>query len=736
MATYRDILMMLWETFTIITPPFADPIKSQYITTMTKTIRIILMISLILLAAPLFSNSEHYSDINQLKGSSSPYLLQHADNPVHWLPWGNEAFAEARRLDRPILVSIGYSTCHWCHVMEHESFEDPNTASIMNDLLITIKVDREQLPEVDAFYMEAASLMGGSTGWPLNVFIDHEGKPFFAGTYFPTANWQSLIRRVDDLWSNQRDKLTESGEALTNAIKNYSSRSAGSLSLTDFTIENGKSISSDYMSSLISRFDKEYPGFPSTGGTQFPPTSSLSFLLEYPDIRGREMAEQILETMQNSGLHDRVGGGFHRYTTDREWRVPHFEKMLYDNAQLMALYSRASIIFDRTDLLQTAIDIGDYLIQDMKVLDRNGNFSGFATAEDADDPIGEGAFYAWSPEEIRKLLPKDIAENLIRFWDIKDFSGERTHEPVPGWIPYSLGKLDIPGPDRTLYRDILLDARNKRPRPGRDYKVLTDLNGLTLEGFSVLARVSGETRFIKEVDNLSAFLIDRYIKEGVVRSNGIAPYITDYAYTITGLTAAYPVLENPLLIDIAEKISLKAVEDLSTGLGSFYSSPKDSLNLPVRKIDSFDTQVPSGLNSLALGFARLYGITGNKSYKTKVGKILETQKNLMLSYPGAYSTLLRANLLINKEWHIVLAGDSNLQIYNQLKNKLLKYLGSDSLIITAKGKGNELWTLLEGRKELTQAQVLICNENSCLLPVYSVEELDQRLREADILPIL
>ena len=691
---------------------------------------------LYLMAVPLFSETEYYSDTNQLKGSSSPYLLQHADNPVHWLPWGDEAFAEARRLDRPILVSIGYSTCHWCHVMEHESFEDPDTASIMNDYLITIKVDREQLPEVDAFYMEAASIMGGSTGWPLNVFIDHEGKPFYAGTYFPTANWQNLIRRVDDLWSNQKDKLTESGEALTSAIKNYSSRSAGSLSLTDFTIEDGKSISSDYMSSLISKFDKEYPGFPASNGTQFPPSTTLSFLIEYQDLHGREMAEKILDTMQYSGLHDRVGGGFHRYTTDREWRVPHFEKMLYDNAQLMALYSRASVIFNRSDFLQTAVDIGDYLIRDMKVFDRNGKFYGFATAEDADDPVGEGSFYAWLPNEIRRLLPEDIAEQLIKYWDIKDFNGESTHEVVPGWIPYSLGTsiLDNPGPDRNLYRDILLDARNKRPRPGRDYKVLTDLNSLALEGFSILARVSGESRFIKEVDNLSAFLVDRYVKEGVVRSSGIAPYITDYAYMITGLTAAYPVLDNPQLIEMAEKISLNAVEDLSTGLGSFYSSPKDSLNLPVRKIDSFDTQVPSGLNSLALGFARLYGITGNKSYKTRVEKILETQKNLMLAYPGAYSTLLRANLLKNKEWHIVLAGDSNLQIYNQLKMELLKSLGSDYLIITDKGQGNELWTLLEGRKDLTQPQVLICNENSCLLPVYSVEELDQRLREARILP--
>ena len=692
------------------------------------------MISLFLMAASLFS--DNYSDKNQLKGSSSPYLLQHADNPVHWLPWGDEAFAEAKRLDRPILVSIGYSTCHWCHVMEHESFEDPNTASIMNEFLITIKVDREQLPEVDAFYMEAASLMGGSTGWPLNVFIDHEGKPFYAGTYFPTENWQNLIRRVDELWSTQRDKLYESGDSVTKAIQDYSSKSVGSLSPSEFSLEDGKSVSSDYLTSLISRFDKEYPGFPSPGGIQFPPTSSLSFLLEYPDTRGRDMAEQILETMQNSGLHDRVGGGFHRYTTDRLWRVPHFEKMLYDNSQLMAIYSRASVVFDRGDFLQTAIDIGDYLIRDMKVFSGDGQFLGYATAEDADDPVGEGAFYSWSPDELRKLFPKDIAENLIRFWDLKDINGERTVEPVPGWIPYPLEniKFGTSIPDRSLFRDLLILERSKRPRPGRDYKILTDLNGLVLEGFSVLARVSGEKRFIFEVKQLSTILIDTYKRVGIVRSPDIAPYITDYSYLVTGLSAAYPVLEDPGLIEIAEEISAKAVEDLATGLGSYYSSPIDILNLPVRKVDSFDTQVPSGLNSLALGFARLYGITGNKSYKNRVEKILGTQKKLMQSYPGAYSTLLRANLLLSKEWHIVLAGNPELEIYKQLKDTLLKSIGSDYLIITAKGNGNELWALLEGRKNLVQPQVLICNDRSCLLPVYSVDELDKRLIEAGILP--
>jgi uncharacterized protein len=701
---------------------------------MTKTIRVTLMISLFLLAAALYSDSEHYSDKNQLQGSSSPYLLQHADNPVNWLPWGDEAFAEARRLDRPILVSIGYSTCHWCHVMEHESFEDPNTASIMNNYLITIKVDREQLPAVDAFYMEAASLMGGSTGWPLNVFIDHEGKPFYAGTYFPTELWQNLIRRVDELWTTQREKLIESGESLTNAIQSSTQRSAGSLTSSDSSRINYQKIIDSYISSLNSRFDSQYPGFPGPGGTQFPPTGTLSFLLEYQNDSTREITEKILETMQDSGLHDRVGGGFHRYTTDRAWRVPHFEKMLYDNAQLMAIYARASVLFNRDDFLQTAKDIADYLIRDMKVINETDQFSGYATAEDADDSVGEGAFYAWSREDLRKALPVSVADKLINNWDIKSFSGERTEEPVPGWIPYPLGNNNENSPiDRSLFRSILLNVRKNRPRPGRDNKVLTDLNGLVLEGFSVLSRVSGEDKYITEVKNLSDFLITRYNREGIIRTTGISPYITDYSYMILGLSSAYPILENPQLIKIAEEIAENAKKDLSTGLGSFYSSSKDNLILPVRKVDSFDTQVPSGLNSLALGFARLYGITGNKEYLDSVRQILLSQKDLLNSYPGAFSTLLRANLLINKEWHIVLAGNPDNPVYKQLKNKLLRSLGSDYPIITTKGDGNETWALLQERKELTDAQVLICNDRSCLLPVYSVQELESRLFDAGII---
>jgi len=706
---------------------------------MTKINRIITMNLLLFLSTPLFSVSQHFSDKNQLKESSSPYLLQHADNPVHWLPWGDGAFAEARRLDRPVLVSIGYSTCHWCHVMEHESFEDPITASLMNNSIISIKVDREQLPGVDAFYMEAASLMGGSTGWPLNVFVSPDGKPFYAGTYYPPDVWQKLIRRVAELWSSDRTKLIESGKALTDAVQTYSERSAGSLSNSNFTKENADAAISTYMASLVSRFDEDYPGFPSPGGTQFPPTVTLSFLLEYQDKSGSktaaEMAERILETMQNSGLQDRVGGGFHRYATDRGWRVPHFEKMLYDNAQLMALYSRASVIFNRPDFLQTAIDIGDYLIRDMKVYNKEGEFIGYATAEDADDPVGEGAFYAWSPEEIKKLLPPKIADNLIKSWNLKTYKGKRTQEPIPGWIPYLLGykgpKLTL---DRSQYRADLFNAKEKRPRPNRDTKAITDLNSLALEGFSVLARVSGKRRFIQETADLAAFLVDRYKTEGLIRSSKISPYISDYSYMVLGLTAAYPVLEDPGLIEIALKIADQAVEDLSTGLGSYYSNPKGVLNLPVRKVDSFDTQVPSGLNALALGFARLYGITGIEGYKSKIEKILGSQKELISSYPNAYSTLLRANLLLHRTWHIVLAGDPKMPSYNQLKNKLLSSLGSDYLIITARGKGNESWPLLQGRKELTEPQVLICNDRSCLLPVYSLEDLDRRMKESGIIP--
>jgi uncharacterized protein len=700
---------------------------------MTKIIRIIIMNLMLLSAVSGFSDQGAFSNKNQLKDSTSPYLLQHAENPVHWLPWGDEAFAEAIRLDRPILVSIGYSTCHWCHVMEHESFEDPNTASLMNDMLITIKVDREQLPAVDAFYMEAASLMGGSTGWPLNVFVDHEGKPFYAGTYFPTDLWQNLIRRVDELWSTHRDQLTESGNTLTDAIQKSTDRTAGSLGVSEFSTASVESIYSSYISHLSSQFDSKYPGFSASGETQFPPNVNLSFLLEYNSNQGRMMAEKILETMQDSGLHDRIGGGFHRYTTDREWRVPHFEKMLYDNVQLMALYSRASELFKRDDFLQTAIDIGDYLIRDMRVFDSSKQFSGYATAEDADDPVGEGAFYAWSPEEIRDVLPGSVADSLISYWDLKSMQEERTEEPVPGWIPYPLGGNEL-SPERSLYRSVLQNERGKRPRPGRDSKVLTDLNALALEGFTVLARVSGEKRFIEEIKNLSNFLINRFQREGIIRSTGIIPYITDYAYMIQGLSAAYPLLEDPGLIKTAEKIADQAVADLSTGLGSFYSSPENATNLPVRKVDSFDTQIPSGLNSLALGFARLYGITGNKKYRTRVENILNSQKDYINSYPTAYSTLLRAVLVLNREWHIVLAGDSALESYEELKKQLLRTLGSDYLIITTKGMGNETWPLLQGRKDLTEPQVLICNETSCLLPAYSVSELDKRLADAGILP--
>jgi len=692
-----------------------------------KLIRKVLIMSIIINSVV---GAEEYSDRNRLAGSNSPYLLQHASNPVHWVPWGDEALEEARRLDKPLLVSIGYSTCHWCHVMAHESFEDEETAKLMNENFVNVKVDREELPGVDAYFMEAAALMGVSTGWPLNVFIDPQGNAFYGGTYFTNQQWKVLINELSQHWETNKGAVIKTGERLTAAMERIAQSSRGDVFISNLPAL--EPLIDKAQEELMKGYNQENPGFPSPQGAQFPPTLALSFMME----QGRRLdrVEAILTAMQDSGLHDRVGGGFHRYTVDVQWRVPHFEKMLYDNAQLMGLYARGAVLFDREDFLTTARGIGDYLLRDMRVNFR-GNFQGYATAEDADDPGGEGSFYAWGPEMIREALSPEKAEKIIRQWDLK-VTPRRGHGPLEGSIPHPRGAQGYnPGEiGFTLdeWRDIqsqLLMVRSDRPRPGRDSKVLTDLNGLTLEGFSQLARVTGDVAYVNAARELADLLISQ-TRDGIIsRTRGIEGYITDYGFLLLGFTAAYPLLEDPALIEASVLVGQLAVENLATSRGSFYSSQEGSTGLPVRRIDPYDGQIPSGQSALALGFSRLYGITGNKEYFQRVREIIDSQDQSYQGHPHYLTTLLRAQALLETPWHIVLAGGG--PGYDDLKGELLKVVGPEYLVISAQGGGD--WPILENRRDLGSPQVLICNDTSCLLPAYSVEQVLGRLRTAGII---
>ncbi|MFT7578886.1 MAG: hypothetical protein ACI9MR_000548 [Myxococcota bacterium] len=678
---------------------------------------------------------------NALIDAKSPYLQQHAYNPVAWMEWGDAAFAEAKRRNVPVLVSIGYSTCHWCHVMAHESFENIDAAAQMNADFVCIKVDREELPEVDEIYMDAVQALTGHGGWPLNAFVDHSGRPFFAGTYFPTPQWRQLLTQLSHGWNTVRDEVDKAATRLTehlHAMVQVPSTADGHSSVDDGL---DPSVWTTLQTRLDASWDVANAGF--SNQPKFPPGQLLGVLVER-DGPGSEfgaaMAEQTLEAMQDGGIHDRVGGGFHRYSVDAQWRVPHFEKMLYDNAQLIAVYAMGSVRFDRPDFRQTAINGGDYLLRDMRV-EVNGAFEGYASAEDADDPGGEGSFYAWSPDAIRAVVDSE-AEALIAAWDLAPGQpqvGPTGHsEPVTRHIPHpraaELTRLASNGDVHALraswetHLPKLRAVRARRPRPHRDDKVLTDLNGLTLRAFARLGRHTREPRFLEATQELAETLRRRHPASGLERMPGQAAFITDYGHLLVGLLEAYDLLGDPTLVTRAIRVADEAIARLQADDGGFYTTPIGRDDLIRRSRERGDSAYPSGQHALAWGFTRLHALTEAPRFEMAATGIVRVQSALALQAPNGLPTLLQAWLERERgPLTVVVAGPTE----DPVTQALLQTARASTLpalhIIPTAGHDDETWPLLESRRDLSP-QALVCQGKTCLLPATDSDALVQRLQ--------
>lgn len=673
---------------------------------------------------------------NELAKETSPYLRQHADNPVNWVAWSPAAFAEAKRRDVPVLISIGYSTCHWCHVMAHESFEHGATAAQMNANFVCIKVDREEHPEVDAIYMDAIQALTGHGGWPLNAFADHDGRPFYACTYLPTPNWQKLMEQLVTLWHTDRAKITTAAAQLTEHLSQENSTASD---MPANTWEN-------LQQSLERTYDSTHPGYAYSApkAPKFPASQLLPLLLHSGRPAWIAQATAVLEAMQDAGIHDRVGGGFHRYSVDRMWRMPHFEKMLYDNAQLISTYARAAIQVQRPDFLQTAINAGDYLLRDMRVMENN-SFLGYAAAEDADDPGGEGSFYAWSPSQLKAVLGEDNGARVMIQWDI--MAGHAEHgpsghaEPVLSHIPHPRGtnmKNIAPNGDIQKMRaswephyPTLRTARDMRPRPGRDDKVLTDQNGLALEAFAALSRWSGDERFTTACRELSTIVMKRHTQTGMMRTQNIHAFITDYGSAMTGLLAAFNSLGDPQLITTAVAIAQEAIEKLRADDGGFYVTPVGRDDLVRRGREPTDNAWPSGQNALALSFVQLWNITGDDKWKELADGIIRNTAEIAGRAPTACATLITAWLQLQRG-HLtaVVAGSLD----DQRTKDLLQACRSSTVpglaIVPVATCKEQTWTCLEGRVELTEPQALICYGTVCLAPAKTVTDVNDRLAKA------
>jgi uncharacterized protein YyaL (SSP411 family) len=551
---------------------------------------------------------------NQLIHEASPYLLQHAHNPVDWYPWGDEAFTKAKKDNKPIFLSIGYSTCHWCHVMAHESFENEQIAAILNEHFISIKVDREELPGVDAVYMDFVQKTTGSGGWPMSVFLTPDAKPFYGGTYFPPVDsygrpgFETLLTSIEDAWRNRKEEILKSSEQLVLALQEKV-QTQSELTLT----EDALTSTSEALEQI---YDSQYGGFRNT--PKFPQPSMLSFLLIYSHRAKSEnalsMVENTLEKIASGGIYDHLGGGFHRYSIDQKWLVPHFEKMLYDQALISRAYIQAFQITKKSAYQQIAEEVFEYVLRDM-----TSPQGGFYSAEDADSEGHEGVFYVWNPKQVDKLLSRKEQKLIKAYYGISDagnFERGTSILNVTSTLDEVAKEIDIDPHDAKKILESaeqkLFQAREKRIRPHRDEKIIAGWNGLMISSLAYGGAVFDEPRCVQAAQRSADFVMDklyelgrlkRYYAQGKAHEYAV---LDDYAYLIRGLIDLYQADFNPKWLGHAVKLA-----DQMTSLfedekaGGFYLTGTDTQNLIIRTRPDYDGATPSGNSVAATELIRL-----------------------------------------------------------------------------------------------------------------------------------
>jgi uncharacterized protein YyaL (SSP411 family) len=676
---------------------------------------------------------------NRLANESSPYLLQHAHNPVDWYPWGAEALERAKKEDKPVFLSIGYSTCHWCHVMERESFTDERIAKIMNEHFVSIKVDREQRPDVDAVYMNAVQMMTGSGGWPLSVFLTPEGKPFYGGTYFPPTDmygrpgFDKILLGIAEAWKEKRADLVDSAGKISGALAGLSE--AGSQQ--DLTADVLKKAFGYYHAT----FDNAHGGF--GRAPKFPQPSQLSMLLGYwrrsGEEKALEMVERTLTAMANGGIYDHLGGGFHRYSTDARWLVPHFEKMLYDQALLSRSYIQAYQATGKEDYAEVVREILDYVLRDMT--DAKG---GFYSAEDADSEGEEGLFYVWKPDEIEGVLGKEKAEVFNEYYGVTEkgnFEDDKSILNVTGSVEelakrFKKDKGEI---EKVLVqgRTELLEHRGKRIRPHRDDKVIAGWNGLMISSMAYGGAVLGEPKYVTAAAKAADFVLStlrengrlkRYYREGQVTGLG---FLDDHAFLTLGLLDLYEATFDARWLAEAKKLAGQMTElfgDESGGL--FFLSGKDSEKLIVRNRPSYDGAVPSGNSVAALALLRLGQLTMDLDVSDRGGQVLKGLSGQLSQSPASLTAALIAlDFWLGPTQEIVIAGDPAEGATKEMLRLVRgKFLPNAVVLFHATGKAG---LAIEKEVPFVAMQVVVedkstayvCENYVCKRPVNSVAEL-------------
>ncbi len=673
---------------------------------------------------PVSASNKRY---NRLIHEKSPYLLQHANNPIYWYPWGEEAFAAARAENKPIFLSIGYSTCHWCHVMEKESFENQEVADLLNAGYISIKVDREEHPDVDQFYMNIVQAMIGRGGWPMTVVMTPDLIPFFGGTYFPRDQLVKILHALDSAWENQPEKIQSIGNNIRKFIEAANDISTGNATLDEGILKN-------FYQRSVKIFDSQYGGFGRF--PKFPPTMKLRVLLRIAHRTGNEevlaMVESTLEHMARGGIYDHLGGGFHRYSTDRSWLIPHFEKMLYDQAALSLVYLEGFQVTQNKMFESVARGILDYVLKDM-----TGPEGGFYSAEDADSDGEEGIFYVWSNEELKDLLTKDEYERAKEIYGVAS-EGNFGELGKEGKNIFHLQKevsWDVKtNPVVKSIHQKLLAARIKRVHPFKDDKVLTAWNGLMLGSMAKAYQVLGDPNYLAAAQKAARFIKSHLYPEGKLarrfRLGEVkhAAILDDYAYLIQGLISLYEADFDEEWIHWARKLQKKQDElfwDAKT-LGYFFSE-KGGNFLPVRKKEFADSARPNSNAVAALNLLKFYNFTFEKEYLDKTIKILAVAGIPMVQAPQAFAQMLIAlDFYLDRSKEIAVVGSENsIKKDGILKMLQSRFIPNKTLAYSQPNVKTTLPILEDKVTAEGKTTVYVCENNICKFPTGDLAKIEQ-----------
>ncbi|MGW5416424.1 thioredoxin domain-containing protein [Actinomadura geliboluensis] len=657
--------------------------------------------------------------MNRLKDATSPYLLQHAGNPVDWWEWTDEAFAEARRRDVPVLLSVGYAACHWCHVMAHQSFEDDEVARVMNELFVNIKVDREERPDIDAVYMEATQAMTGQGGWPMTVFMTPEGHPFYCGTYFPRAQFRALLQAVHKAWTEQRDEVAGQGQQVVAALTSRGSGLAGDEA-------PGEEALARAVAALDTAYDPERGGF--GGAPKFPPSMALEFLLRHHartgGERALEMASHTLEAMARGGMYDQLGGGFARYSVDAGWVVPHFEKMLYDNALLARVYAHWWRLTGTPFARRVALETCDWMLRDLRTTE-----GGLASALDADSEGVEGKYYVWTPAQLHEVLGDEDGAFAERLFNVTG-----TFEHGTSVLQLLTDPEDADRYERI--RTTLLAARAHRIPPARDDKVVAAWNGLAIAALAECGALFDRPDLVRAAEEVARLLMDvherdgrltRTSKDGVAGAN--SGVLEDYADVAEGLIALHGVTGDPHHVRMAGELLNTVLERFADGSGGFYDTADDAERLFRRPQDPTDNATPSGQFAAAGALLSFAALTGSDWHRQAAEAALAPATTLAAEHARfAGWGLAVAEARATGPVEIAVIGDPADERTRELHRTALMAVAPGAVVSVGPPDAEGV-PLLEGRGLVDGVpSAYVCRGFVCRLPVTTRADLTRELR--------